>query len=401
MSSPAQSLPTIEAHTEAMLRYEGYFPFYWEEQQGRVFLEVARLGEEFLYINSLAAGVGSNDIGLDRGKLGRERVVFFQRFGPKLMLIQPNYRYRALSNNTEERKSVEEAFARSVLGGFPVVARSGNRWLIDLTDFLLQDAQGVAGTLEERGQGNYQLDIERSAIYLARTKNFPQNTEFEGLLTFEGKAAGREIRSVTPSPEAVSVRQHHSFVQLPDDGYQARAYDPRSGFIWVDYYDYATPIDQSIQKRLIIRHRLEKKYPERARSEAKEPIIYYVDRGAPEPVRSALIEGARWWNEAFEAAGFVDAFQVKVLPDYADPMDVRYNVIQWVHRSTRGWSYGSTVTDPRTGRNHQRTCLSGFPAGKAGFSDCSGTPGSLCRWRYARSPDARDGSGPAPPIVGS
>jgi hypothetical protein len=194
------------------------------------------------------------------------------------------------------------------------------------------------------------LDKSRSAFYLPRTKNFPQNTEFEVTLTFTGQPTGAFVRDVvTPTPSSITVREHHSFVQLPDNNYKPRKADPRAGYFGISYYDYATPISEPIVKRFIARHRLEKKDPNAAVSEAVEPIVYYMDAGAPEPIRSALMDGARWWNQAFEAAGYKDAFQVKVLPEDADPMDVRYNVINWVHRSTRGWSYGASVTDPRTG----------------------------------------------------
>jgi hypothetical protein len=157
------------------------------------------------------------------------------------------------------------------------------------------------------------------------------------------------VRDVTPSPESITVREHHSFVQLPPPGYKPRAYDPRASFFGIGYMDYATPISEPIVKRFIARHRLEKKDPTEAMSEAVQPIVYYLDRGAPEPIRSALLEGARWWNQAFEAAGYKNAFRVELMPEGADLMDLRYNVIQWIHRSTRGWSYGEAVTDPRTG----------------------------------------------------
>jgi hypothetical protein len=157
------------------------------------------------------------------------------------------------------------------------------------------------------------------------------------------------VRETVPTPQAITVRQHHSFVALPEAGYTPRRLDPRVGVMGVEFYDYASPITEPIEKRWINRHRLQKRDPSAALSEPVKPIIYYVDAGAPEPIRSALVEGASWWNEAFEAAGFKNAFQVKLLPPDADPMDVRYNMINWVHRSTRGWSYGGSVEDPRTG----------------------------------------------------
>jgi hypothetical protein len=345
----AQKAGEIESKTKGLTKYTGYFNFYWNEKTGQIFLEVDKLNNEFLYVNSLPAGVGSNDLGLDRGQIGDTRIVKFVRIGNKVLLVQPNYNYRAVSNNADERKSVEEAFAQSVIWGFTAEAQDSSRVLIDLTHFLLRDSHQVARKLGNNNQGNYHADESRSAIYLPNTKSFPDNTEFEAIITLAGTGIGSEISSVTPDPDYVTVRMHHSFIKLPDGNYKPRKFDPRAGFYNNEYMDYATPIDQPIIKRFMTRHRLEKKDPSAAMSEAVKPIIYYVDRGAPEPVRTALIEGASWWNKAFEAAGYKDAFQVKLLPEDADPMDIRYNIIQWIHRSTRGWSYGSSIDDPRTG----------------------------------------------------
>lgn len=332
-----------------VIPFKGYFNFYYENTTDKVYLEVDKLDTEFLYVHALSEGLGSNDIGLDRGQLGGGIVVTFKKAGNKLLLIQPNQNYRAITDNEEERKSIKEAFAKSVIHGFTVKEQKNGVYLVDATAFFMRDAHGVANRLRQNKQGNYSLDTKRSAFYLARTKAFPKNVEFDVMLTFKGEPKGYQVRSVTPDASAVTVHQHHSFVELPDGNYKPRVFDPRSGSFPMSYLDYATPVNESIVKRFIYRHRLEKKDPSAAVSEAKEPIVYYLDRGAPEPVRSALLDGARWWNEAFEAIGYRDAFQVKMLPEDADPMDLRYNVIQWVHRSTRGWSYGSNISDPRTG----------------------------------------------------
>ncbi len=347
--TPAPQPAGIAAKVAGMNHFPGYFDFYYDEKQDKIFLVIDKFDTEFLYVNSLPAGIGSNDIGLDRGQLGDDRIVKFERRGPKVLMTQPNYRFRAITGNADERNAVEQAFAQSVLWGFPVTAEEKDRVLVDATDFYFQDAHDVIGRLRGQQQGNYSLDKSRSAFYLPRTKNFPQNTEVEVTLTFTGQATGGYIRSVTPTPNAVTVRQHHSFVQLPDDKYRPRKFDPRAGYFGISFYDYATPIHEPIEKRFINRHRLEKKNPIATMSEPVRPIIYYLDRGTPEPIRSALLDGARWWNQAFEAAGFINAFRVEMMPEGADPMDVRYNVIQWVHRSTRGWSYGASVSDPRTG----------------------------------------------------
>ena len=339
----------ITKKVEGMTRYEGYFNFYWDEKNGKIWLEVDKLEYEFLYVNALSAGVGSNDIGLDRGQLGNTRIVRFLKSGPKLLLIQPNYDYRAISDNPDEITSVREAFAQSVLWGFKIEATEEDKFLVDATAFLTRDAHGVAGKLKNTNQGNYKPDDTKSAVYMPRTKNFPKNSEFEAILTFSGIATGAYVNQVVPTPSNITVRQHHSFIELPDQDYEPREFSPGAGYFGLAYMDYATPINEDIVKRFISRHRLKKKDPEARVSEAVKPIIYYLDRGAPEPVKSALIEGASWWNQAFEAIGYKNAFQVKVLPKGVDPLDVRYHVIQWVHRSTRGWSYGSSVSDPRTG----------------------------------------------------
>lgn len=343
------SISPIAAKVAGMKKYEGYFEYYYDEKQDKIFLLIDKFDTEVLHIESLTAAIGSNDIGLDRNQLGKERIVKFEKRGNKVLLIEQNYFYRARSNHEAERKAVEESFAQSVLWGFVSIAEEGNKVLVDASDFLLQDVHDVVGTLKAQNQGTYSLDKSRSAFYLPRTKNFPNNSEFEVTLTFTGQATGNYIRSVTPTPTSITVREHHSFVQLPDGNFKPRKFDPRAGYFNFSFYDYATPISEPLEKRWITRHRLEKKDPTASISESVKPIVYYMDPGAPEPIRSALMDGAQWWNQAFEAAGYKDAFQVKVLPEGADPMDVRYNMINWVHRSTRGWSYGSSVTDPRTG----------------------------------------------------
>ena len=252
-----ESRKTIAERTAGMQAYDGFFKFYWDEAGGKIWLEVDRWEEEFLYVNSLTGGLGSNDIGLDRNQLGESRVVKFVRSGPKVLLLEPNYRYRAESDNPEERRSVREAFASSVIGGFQVEAMTGERVLVDLTDFLLRDAHGVAQRLKKGKQGTYKPDKDRSAIYLERTRNFPKNSEFESMVTFAGEGEGDWVRSVTPTPEAITLHLHHSFVALPGKGYEPRIYDPRSGYFPMSFQDYATPIDPPLTRRFIIRHRLQ------------------------------------------------------------------------------------------------------------------------------------------------
>ena len=347
----AQNIPSIGEKTKNMKAHPGFFNFYMDESMGKLYMEIDKLDAEILYQVSLPAGLGSNDIGLDRGLQGNTAIIKFTRTGNRIMMVQPNYDYRALTNDAAEKRAVEQSFAQSTLWGFTVEAESKNSVLIDMSTFLLRDAMHVSSTLAGADQGAYSVDASRSAIYPAGTKNFPDNTEMESSLTYTTGAgkAGSLVSTVAPNADAITLRIHHSFVQLPDANYKTRDFDARAGYFPTSYFNYSSPVSEPIQKYLISRHRLEKKDPSAEMSEAKKPIIYYLDNGTPEPIRSALLEGAGWWNQAFEAAGFTNAFQVKILPADADPMDIRYNMINWVHRSTRGWSYGASIVDPRTG----------------------------------------------------
>jgi hypothetical protein len=349
-----QAPPTIADHVKALglTRREGLLASYLDRREGKIYLEIPApdpgtgFSGEYLYVESLRTGVGSNVIGLDRGSPGDGIVVRLRPVGTRVLLEQPNQTFRASSPDPDERKAVEESFPSSVLLAFPVKARDADgKLLVDATDFVVRDAHGSA-----RALGSYALDKDRSALDPEACKAFPLNLEFEARLTFTtGGAPNPEVASVSPDGRAVTLTQHHSLVKLPEPGYRPRPFDPRAGAWDLTTFDFSAPLGKSLRKRVIYRHRLEKLDPTAARSRVKKPIVYYVDRGAPEPIRTALLQGARYWTKAFEAAGLIDAYRVEVLPEGADPEDLRYNVIQWVHRSTRGYSYGSVCADPRTG----------------------------------------------------
>jgi hypothetical protein len=358
-STPA----TMASVTQGMKKYDGFFNFYYDEKTGKVLLEVDKLDKEFLYFSSLTDGVGSG--GPERGQAS-SAIAKFVKVGPKILLVEPVYNFRAITQNVDEKKAVENNFAKSVIWGFVPVASEGDKVLIDITPFIVRDSQNIASRLGVRraagpvaqpagGGGVFRMDETRSVLYIDNTKNFPKNTEFEALITFTGGVPNTNFfgggGGLAPDPGAVTVNMHQSFVELPDDKYKPRKFDTRSAFGQFSYMDFSAPMTEPIVKRFIRRHRLEKKNPGSVASEAIRPIVYYIDRGAPAPVKAALIEGGAFWNEAFETAGYKNAFQVKELPEGADPMDIRYNVVNWVNRSgsPRGFSYGMSFIDPRTG----------------------------------------------------
>ena len=349
-TASAQQTPsrTYSQQTAGLDRHDGFIPFYFDERSGKLLFEIRRIDQDFLYLYSLSTGLGSNDRGLDRGTTGDQAVVTFQRFGPRLFLIRRNTDFRA-SRDTVEARAVAESFATSVLASFPILAEENGKVLIDASDFVIQDVFDVRGSLQRSQQGTFRLDRNRSAIYAPGTKTFPKNTEVDVLLTFESDAPGSDIARHTPDARALTLREHHSFVELPDDNYKPRAFDPRVGVFPVTFYDFSQPLNRPPLVRWIARWRLEKKDPAAALSEPVKPVVYYLDRGIPEPYRTAFRQGASWWNSTFEAAGFRNAIRVEDLPDNVDPMDARYSVIQWVHRSDPGFSVGQSFVDPRTG----------------------------------------------------
>lgn len=386
-------MPTIDEKTAGLERADGLLTTWVDRDRGRIYLEIPAPGDhgvaaELLYVEGLLTGLGSNPVGLDRGQLGPARLVQLRRLGERVLLEELNLDYRALTEDFDEARAVRQSFATSVLWAEEITAReTDGRSLVDLTSFLIRDAHGVVTRLRDTGQGSFKLDAGRSVVDVEGFLAFPDNIEFEAVLTYSGDKPGELVRKTAPTAEAVTLVQHYSLIRVPDDDYTPRRFDPRAGSSPVVFADYAVPLDVPIETRWIVRHRLEKDDPHAQRSRAKEPIVYYVDRGAPEPVRSALVEGASWWTEAYEAAGFIDAFRVEILPEGVHPLDVRYNVIQWVHRSTRGWSYGGGVVDPRTGEmikahvslgslrvRHDRLLMEGLVGAEATGSGGSNDP---------------------------
>ncbi|QMV18769.1 DUF5117 domain-containing protein [Granulicella sp. 5B5] len=352
-------IPTVTAKTASMKNIPGFVPLHWDAKTGHIFLEIhldaSGKSPDLLYTTSLAAGTGSNDLGLDRGKTSRGLVVHFERVGPKVLMVEPNQMFRSGVDDPLVSRPVNESFPASILYGFTVAADDdAGTILVDATDFLLHDNFGVTEAITRMKQGTYKVDATRSAIDLQNTKAFPENSVVESVLTLTTEGVpGRWVRDTAPDPRSVTIRERTSFVQLPplDGSFVPRRFNPNAGYFDFAYRDYNVPLGDDMTQRFIERHRLIKKDPNcKTACVAVKPIQYYVDNGAPEPIRSALLEGARWWDQAFQAAGWAPGtFKVDILPQGADPMDVRYNIIQWVHRYTRGWSYGATISDPRTG----------------------------------------------------
>jgi hypothetical protein len=339
--------------TRGLQSQPGFIDVWRDAGKGRVLLSVAELEQPFMLVSSLPYALGSNDVGLDRGQPGDMRMVHFEKHGSRLFLVQENTSYVANSADRDERAAVRESFSNSVLWAGEILASDNERHLVDFSSFLLADRHGIGARLAATKQGAYAVDPARSAVLAAEAKAFPDNVELESLLTFAGPGQADYVRQVGADPASLSMRQRISMVRLPkleSAGWQPRTYHPYSGGFDTSYFDFATPLASSIDVHWQVRHKLEKTDPAAAVSTVKKPIVYYVDRGAPEPVRSALIQGASWWASAFEKAGFKDAYRVELLPEGVDAQDIRYNVITWVHRATRGWSYGNALADPRTGQ---------------------------------------------------
>jgi hypothetical protein len=344
-ASPA----TIAVKTAGLVRVDGYVPMFLDEKTGKVLLEIARDSLRVLHFVNQATGLGSNPIGVDRGGGQMDNLVRFDRLADRVLVTFENTRYRS-SGTADHARSVRESFPNSVVAALPIVAEEGGRFLVDATDFALRDWLDVAGTLQETGQGTYAIARDRSGVLRANTRGYPDNSELDVALTYVAQGKPSQILSqVAPDGRAVQVRLHHSFVKLPDDRFRPREGDPRVGFFGLSFKDYARDIQRPLDVWYISRHRIERADMNDTRSPVTKPIVYYVDRGIPEPMRTASLEGARFWVQAFDQAGLVGGFKVELLPEGVDPMDARYNVVQWVNRNERGWSIGGSVGDPRTG----------------------------------------------------
>jgi hypothetical protein len=349
-SSAAQGSP-IEAKTAGLEKKDGFIPIYLDNKTGKIFLEIPRDSMRALMFYGLATGLGSNPIGLDRGAGGDNFIARFDRNGDRMFVVFENWNYRSsAADNPAHIRTVAEAFPPSTSGSLPIVAQSGGSTLVDATDFFMRDWNDVAGTLSQNNEGSYSIARDRSSIYRPYTRAFPDNSEIDVSLTFATSArAGQTVASIVPDGKSFTLRQHISLLKLPDDAYKPRVLDIRMGFFGITFKDYAQPIQSPLEVRWISRHRLERLNPSDPNSPIKNPIVYYIDRGIPEPVRSATREGVSWWIEAFDRAGLKGAFKVEDLPEGVDPMDARYNIVQWENRNERGWSIGGSMGDPRTG----------------------------------------------------
>ncbi|MGE0359219.1 MAG: zinc-dependent metalloprotease [Vicinamibacterales bacterium] len=338
---------TLAARTTGLVRQDGFVPLYWDAARGRVLIEVPAFDRDVLYYVSAASGAGSVELPFDRGILATE-VIHFQRSGPRVLVVAQNQRYRAVGGSAAQVENVRDSFATSVLASLPVEAEEGSRVLVDASPLFLRDAADVEGRLRRANQGTFRLDLGRSGFHAPRIKSFPQNAEVETIVTFAADNPGLLVNNVTPDGRAFTLRIHHSFLRAPE-GYTPRVADPRIGVSTIAFRDYARPVNEDTEVQWITRWRLEKRDPAAAMSEPKVPIVFYLDPGIQEPTRSAMREGALWWNKAFEAAGFRNAVQVKDPTPDMDPMDIRYAWILWINRDERGFSSGGTFRDPRTG----------------------------------------------------
>jgi hypothetical protein len=345
----AQPAPaaTIAERTGGLQRAAGFVPFYWDAARGRVLMEIPAFDQDVLYYVSAASGGGSVELGLDRGILD-SAVIHFQRSSPRVLVVEQNLRYRAVGGHAALVENVRDSFPSSVLASLPVEADEGGRVLVDATPLFIRDAADIVGELRRTNQGTFRFDAVRSGFYPPRMKAFPDNTEIETIVTFASETPGRLVANVTPDPQAFTLRIHHSFLRAPT-GYTPRRADPRIGVSSLNFRDYARPFNETTEVEWVTRWRLEKQNPAAPMSEPRKPIVFYLDSAIPEPIRGAMREGVLWWNQAFEAAGFRNAVQVRDPTPDMDPMDIRYAWILWINRDERGFSSGGTYRDPRTG----------------------------------------------------
>ncbi len=327
----------------------GFIDLYVDKNENKVLAKLPEVDDDgvslrLIHTARLTAGLGSNPVGLDRGWGDSGKIIVFRKIGNKVIIEAENTLYRANPNNPLEERAVRESFARSFLASADIV-KGSDGLIIDLTDFLTSDILGLKQYLKDRDEGSFAIAKDLTLVDTNNVFAFPDNVEMDVFFTLSSDKPGREFSTTAANGKDATLIQHHSFVRLPEEGYTPLPADPRTGAIEVVHYDYSAALSDQIETHIARRYRLQKNEA----GETINPIVFYIDSGAPEPIRQALIDGAEWWTEAFAAAGYPDGYRVEVLPEDAHPLDIRYNVVQWVHRQTRGWSYGGGVSDPRTG----------------------------------------------------
>jgi len=327
-----------------------------DADRNKVLLEipVGRLDTDFMHQSVLATGGGAPNLGLDRGQTGGSAIVRLERRGKRVLMLRDNLAVRAVNASEAGRTAASEAFPTSVVASFPIEAEANGSITADATALFLSDTYGIAESIRRAQGGNGRVDANRSWIDATRTKAFPRNTEIHAVLTFAVDNPGAVLRRVAPDAAAPTFEVHHSLVALPSsEGFRPRRGDARSGLFGTQFMDLSQGFDGTYRDGYANRWRLVPKdpaaYQRGVLTEPVAPIVYYLDPGIPEPYRKAFLEGGNWWNKVFEGAGWKNAFQVKELPAGVDPMDARYNLIYWVHRSGPGPSVGPSFSDPRTG----------------------------------------------------
>lgn len=350
-AAPPAAASSPYAGTEKL---DGLYPVHVDRKTGRILLSLPAAGADgvvarMLYTTALRTGLGSAPIGLDRAQPGPAQILLVRRLGKKVSFELENPRFRASAGSPSEQAAAANAFATSMLWMGEAIDAPDGRLLVDIAPFLARDTRNVIGQLNSSGEKGWKLVDSLSAADPAAVRAFPLNLEFEARQTYASDTPGPEVRNIAPDSRQVTLVVRHSLIALPESGHVPRAFDPRGGSFATQILDFSAPLGGQIVQNLANRFRLERIDPAAPRSRVRKPIVFYIDHAAPEPIRTALLEGALWWKTAFEAAGYIDAYQVQILPEDADPLDMRYNVVNWVNRATRGWSYGYAVTDPRTG----------------------------------------------------
>lgn len=354
-ATPALAIDPPAQVLQGTVAQSGLLPVHVDARGGRILLslpppDAEGLSGRFIYVAALETGLGSASLGLDRALSSGSRLLVFRRVGRKILAEVENPRFRAAGAPAEEQQGVRRSFAYSTIWMGDIAAETADgRLLVDISGFLTRDDLGIARALREQENGDYRLVAELSVADANFVRVFPRNIELQGRLTFVSARPGPEVGNIAPIAGNVSFIVRHSLVALPEPGYVPRRFDPRAGSFGMQVVDFNAPLGRPVVYELANRFRLERADPADPASPVRSPIVFYIDRAAPEPIRSALREGVAWWAEAFAAAGWPGAFRAEILPEGADPLDISYSVVNWVNRATRGWSYGQPIVDPRTG----------------------------------------------------
>ena len=348
---------TLEDTVEAFEKIDGLLTLYRDPENGALFMAIRddQLDQEFVYFSYAENGVVAARA--FRGAYRDQAVIHFEKYFDRVNIIEENTRFYFDPDSALVGAS-DANISPAVKASLKIEATSEDEstYLVKMDPVLLSEAlQKIAPNGDPKKKPFEQFSLGKLAADKTRyraIRGYPDNVNVLVDYVYNNEKPYVRGGAEVTDPRYVTLTFQHSFIKLPENEFQPRIDDARVGY----FFDQVTDLtsDRAAPYRdLINRWHLKKKDPKKARSKPVEPITWWIENTTPKAYRKAIKEGVLAWNEAFEAAGFIDAIEVKTQPDDAtwDAGDIRYNVLRWTSSPNPPFGgYGPSFTNPRTGQ---------------------------------------------------